>query len=228
MEYYRRRRFLAHEPRRLDALVNNAGCMNVPQSRTADGFETHLGVNHLGHFLLTCLLLDRLRASPAGARVVVVASEAHRYTTIRRDDLMRTQGYNCWTAYCQSKLANVLFARQLARVVQGTRVAVFSVHPGVVASDLNRHSPWLRALAVPGRWSMGYKTCRSGAQTQLRCACDPALAAAEYSGRYFSDCVPRVESAAARDDETAEWLWRASERLVGLEPMNLREESTKL
>lgn len=216
-------RFLRDE-QRLDVLINNAGVMNVPQSQTVDGFEQHLGVNHLGHFLLTNLLLDRLRAS-APSRIVVVASEAHRYTTIRRNDLMRTRNYNCWTAYCQSKLANILFARQLARVLQGSGVTVNSLHPGVVVSDLMRHSPWLQWLTWPVQF-MFYKTTVSGAQTQLRCAIDPDLQT--MSGRYFSDCVVRGESSAAQDDETAEWLWRQSEQLVGLGKLNLREETTKL
>lgn len=199
--------------------------MNVAQSTTADGFETHFGVNHLGHFLLTGLLLDRLRAS-APSRIVIVSSEAHRFGQIRRPDLMRQRdGYSGWSAYSQSKLANVLFGRQLARMLQGSGVTANSVHPGVVATELLRHSRWLRWLTAPVRWFV-YKTCRSGAQTQLACACDPALQ--RISGRYFSDCAVRTESAAAQDDETAEWLWRASEQLVGMGPVNLREESTKL
>lgn len=203
--------------------MNNAGVMNVPKSKTADGFEMHMGVNHLGHFLLTNLLLPRLRQS-APSRIVVVSSEAHRYTDIRRSDLMRSRGYNSWTAYCQSKLANILFARQLARILQGTGVTVNSLHPGAVTTELMRHSPVLSIVTWPVRFF--FKTVESGAQTQIACAVDPALSG--VSGKYFSDCKVRTETRAAQDDETAEWLWRASEKLVGLGSMNLREEMTKL
>ena len=128
---------LDSEPR-LDILVNNAGVMACPYAKTADGFEMQFGVNHLGHFLLTNLLLDRLKEAPA-ARIVNVSSSAHRRGKINFDDLNSTQSYQQWLAYGQSKLANILFTRSLAKRLEGTNVIANSLHPGVIRTELGRH-----------------------------------------------------------------------------------------
>jgi retinol dehydrogenase 12 len=114
---------------KLDILVNNAGVMACPRSLTEDGFEMQIGVNHLGHFLLTNLLLDLLKAG-APSRVVVVSSEAHRMYDINKDDLMSEHSYSRFRAYSQSKLANILFTRELAKRLSGTGITVNCCHPG--------------------------------------------------------------------------------------------------
>ena len=129
---------LEEEPT-IDILVNNAGVMACPYSKTEDGFEMQFGVNHLGHFLLTNLLLDRLKESPA-ARIVNVSSTAHRRVdAINFDDLNSEKSYNRMAAYGQSKLANILFTRSLAKRLVGTSVIANCLHPGVIRTELGRH-----------------------------------------------------------------------------------------
>lgn len=115
--------------KKLNILINNAGIMACPKSYTEDGFEMQIGVNHLGHFLLTNLLLDLLTAS-APSRIIVVSSSAHKFSDINRDDLMSEKSYNKIKVYGQSKLANILFALELGRRLEGTNVTVNSCHPG--------------------------------------------------------------------------------------------------
>ena len=123
---------------RVDILVNNAGIMACPYMKTADGFEMQFGVNHLGHFLLTNLLLDRLKEAPA-ARIVNVSSSAHKRGKINFEDLNSTKKYTPFGAYSQSKLANVLFTRSLAKRLEGSNVIVNALHPGVIRTELGRH-----------------------------------------------------------------------------------------
>ncbi|XP_062037342.1 retinol dehydrogenase 12 [Lepus europaeus] len=203
--------FLAEE-KQLHILINNAGVMLCPQSKTADGFETHLGVNHLGHFLLTHLLLERLKES-APARVVNLASVAHYVGKIRFHDLQGEKYYCSVSAYCQSKLANVLFTRELAKRLQGTRVTTYAVHPGIVSSELVRHSFLLCLL-----WrlfSVFVKSAREGAQTSLHCALAEGLE--PLSGKYFSDCKRTWVSPRARNNKTAQRLWNVSCELLGIQ-----------
>ncbi|NXB96334.1 RDH12 dehydrogenase, partial [Vidua chalybeata] len=177
-------RFLAEE-KELHILINNAGVMLCPYSKTADGFEMHLGVNHLGHFLLTFLLLERLKQS-APARIVNVSSLAHHGGRIRFHDLHGEKSYNRGLAYCHSKLANVLFTRELARRLQGKfqRQAGFTanaLHPGSVSSELVRHSfvmTWLWKI-----FSFFLKTPCEGAQTSIYCAVAEELES--VTGQYF-------------------------------------------
>lgn len=119
-------------------LINNAGVMRCPQSTTKDGIETQLGVNHMGHFLLTNLLVDVLKQS-APSRIVVLSSIAHTRGTINQTDLNLSQAYDEAAAYNQSKLANVLFSRELAKRLAGSGVTVNAVHPGIVDTELMRH-----------------------------------------------------------------------------------------
>ncbi|XP_078671605.1 retinol dehydrogenase 13-like isoform X1 [Branchiostoma floridae x Branchiostoma belcheri] len=213
------------EPR-LDVLINNAGVMGCPRWETEDGFEMQLGVNHLGHFLLTNLLLDKLKQS-APSRVVTVSSLAHAFTNgMDFDDINYQKDYNPEESYRRSKLANVLFSRELARRLEGTGVTSNSLHPGVIYTELVRHREGRIRGAVGEQLSKvaskimsGFvgvfgKTLEEGAQTTICCA-----VAEEWentTGLYFSDCVPKETSAAGKDDEAAARLWDVSERMVGL------------
>ncbi|NXM95423.1 RDH12 dehydrogenase, partial [Sylvia borin] len=208
--------FLAEE-KKLHVLINNAGVMLCPYSKTADGFEMHLGVNHLGHFLLTFLLLECLKQS-APARIVNVSSLAHHGGRIRFHDLHGEKSYNRGLAYCHSKLANVLFTRELARRLQGKfqRQLGFTanaLHPGSVSSELVRHSfvmTWLWKI-----FSFFLKTPCEGAQTSIYCAVAEELDS--VTGQYFSDCQPAYVSPRGRDDETAKKLWSVSCELLGIQ-----------
>ncbi|XP_014089678.2 retinol dehydrogenase 12 [Bactrocera oleae] len=206
-------RFLADE-QRLDILVNNAGIMATPRKLTADGFEQQLGVNHLGHFLLTNLLLERLKAT-APSRIVVVSSAMYIFGRIKRNDLNSERHYSSFFgAYAQSKLANVLFTCKLAELLQDTGVTVNCCHPGVVRTELVRH------IKFPGFGLLHYlvqflwKSPEDGAQTQLRLALDPALE--QCSGDYYSDSMRWPLLPWSKNKDTADWLWTESEKLVGL------------
>ncbi|NXR29933.1 RDH12 dehydrogenase, partial [Zosterops hypoxanthus] len=208
--------FLAEE-KKLHVLINNAGVMLCPYSKTADGFEMHLGVNHLGHFLLTFLLLECLKQS-APSRIVNVSSLAHHGGRIRFHDLQGEKSYNRGLAYCHSKLANVLFTRELARRLQGKfpRQVGFTanaLHPGSVSSELVRHSfvmSWLWKI-----FSFFLKSPCEGAQTSIYCAVAEELES--VTGQYFSDCQPAYVSPRGRDDETAKKLWSVSCELLGIQ-----------
>lgn len=204
--------FLArHE--RLHVLVNNAGIHTAQRTTTPQGHETTFATNHLGHFLLTRLLLDRMKAS-APARIVNVASEAHRFGTMDFDDLMGERRWSGILAYNRSKLANVMFTYALARRLEGTRVTANAVHPGSVRTRWARREDsgafrFVVALASPFLLSP-----EKGARTSLRVATDPALES--VSGRYFVREKPATSSVLSRDVDAQERLWRDSERLVGL------------
>ncbi len=188
----------------LHLLVNNAGLAGV-RGMTASGFELAFGVNHMGHFLLTQLLCERLVES-APARVVTVASRAHtRVGTIDWDAVRRpTASPFGIREYCLSKLANVLFSAELGRRLQGAAVSTYSLHPGVIASDFWRMLPKpIRALD-----RMLMTSPKSGARTTLYCA---QSAPAEESGRYYSDCRLKAPSTAGRSAALAAELWRRSE-----------------
>jgi len=211
-------RFKAEESR-LDLLINNAGIMACPRSLTADGYEQQFGVNHLGHFLLTNLLLDLLKQS-SPSRIVVVSSVAHIFGRINRDDLMSERKYSkFFGAYSQSKLSNILFTKKLSTLLKDSGVTVNCCHPGLVRTELNRHFSgpnWTRnTLKVLSLYL--FKTPRAGAQTSLRLALDPSLEGS--TGGYYSDCMRFPVVPWASDMDTANWLWTESEKLVGLPPI---------
>lgn len=204
------------EQKRLDILVNNAGVMRCPRSLTKEGIELQLGVNHMGHFLLTNLLLDQLKLS-APSRIVVLSSLAHTRGKINVQDLNGEKCYDPATAYEQSKLANVLFTRELAKRLDGTGVTVNAVHPGVVDTELMRHmglfNSWFSGFLIkPFVWPF-LKSPISGAQTSLYAALDPELE--KVSGQYFSDCAAKDVAEQAKDDRLAKWLWSVSEKWTG-------------
>lgn len=213
---------------RIDVLVNNAGVMCCPEGRTADGFETQFGVNHLGHFALTAGLAPLLLAAP-GPRVVTVSSGGHRIADADLDDPnFETAPYDPWIAYGRSKSANAHFAAELARRFDGGLLS-FSVHPGAIATRLGRHlTPELieamRQRAGRGRGGGGglrFKSVEAGAATQVWAATAPEAAA--HNGRYLADCGPAAPGPGEADHEpwidnpdTARRLWELSERLTGL------------
>lgn len=193
-------------------LINNAGVMAMPYAKTVDGLEMQIGTNHFGHFLLTYLLLDYLKASTP-ARVITVSSHAHKFGRIKRDDINSEKSYSKWGAYGQSKLANILFSRELSKRLAGTGVVSNSLHPGAVTTELSRHMGIERYILSVFR-PFFIKTPKSGAQTTLAVALDPELES--VSGMYFSDCKTYEETRAARDDDTAAWLWQKSEEITGV------------
>ncbi|XP_051500419.1 retinol dehydrogenase 12 [Myxocyprinus asiaticus] len=201
---------------RLDILINNAGIMMCPKWQTEDGFEMQLGTNHLGHFLLTNLLLDLLKKS-APSRVVNVSSLAHETGKIHFDDINLDKNYDPYTSYLQSKLANVLFNHELAVRLQGTGVTTYALHPGVIRTELGRHllpslPLWKRLLFIPFIFLI--KTPWQGAQTTIYCAVDESLQ--NSSGLYYSDCAPKEAAPQGRDDAAARRLWDLSASMVGL------------
>jgi len=199
---------------RLDVLVNNAGGILSNRTETAQGFETTFGVNHLGHFLLTQLLLDRLKAS-APARVVTVSSLGHRFAYSGLDfaDLQSERHYWAMDAYAKSKLANILFTRELARRLVGTGVTANCLHPGVVRSGFGSHddtSGVERLSMLLG--SPFFVSAARGARTTVYLASAPEVA--DRTGGYYVRCREHRPSRAARDPEAARRLWEVSEQLV--------------
>ncbi|XP_032359678.1 retinol dehydrogenase 12, like isoform X1 [Etheostoma spectabile] len=198
---------------RLNILINNAGVMVCPFGKTADGFEMQIGVNHFGHFLLTYLLLDLIKKS-APARIVTVSSMAHSWGSINLEDINSEKSYDKRAAYAQSKLANILFTRSLAKKLEGTGVMTYSLHPGVVQTDLWRHLSGPQQIVMK-MVSPFTKNSSQGAQTSIYCAVEPSLAT--ESGGYYSDCAPANCSAAGKDDDVAQKLWDLSCRMLSIE-----------
>lgn len=198
----------------IDVLVNNAGAIFGERGLTAEGLEQTFATNHIAYFLLTRLLLPNLKAAPR-ARVVTVASEAHRGAGgVAWDDLKRERGYRGLPVYCESKLMNILFAAELARRLQGTRVTSNAVHPGTVASNFGLDSGGF-FIKLFYRWFRAFLTDETkGARTTVHVATAPELA--EVTGAYFSSCKLRTPSRAARDVEAARRLWTLTSELVGL------------
>ncbi|XP_060076473.1 retinol dehydrogenase 12-like [Ylistrum balloti] len=199
---------------RIDILINNAGVMMCPKWNSEDGYEMQFAVNHLGHFLLTNLLLDRIKKS-SPSRIVNVSSTAHYRGKINFDDINSEKDYSPMAAYAQSKLANVLFTKELSERLQGTGVTTNTLHPGVINTELVRHienriSPMLFLLFRP--LSIFLKTPVQGAQTTLHCALDERLD--DISGKYFSDCEEKQPSQEALNMEDAKRLWQVSEEMV--------------
>ncbi|KAJ8276608.1 hypothetical protein COCON_G00083600 [Conger conger] len=209
--------FLKTEPR-LDLLINNAGIFL--QGRTEDGFGMIFGVNHLGHFLLTLLLLERLKES-GSSRVVNVSSRAHLFGAIdfnflstHKDLGVGDTGFQTFLLYSHSKLCNVLFTHELAKRLQGTSVTCYSLHPGPVRTEIARYtSIWWRLFITPIYW-LFFVDPVSGAQTTLHCALQEGIE--PLSGGYFSDCAVVDLLPKAKDDAVARKLWEVSERLSGL------------
>jgi NAD(P)-dependent dehydrogenase (short-subunit alcohol dehydrogenase family) len=209
---------------RLDVLINNAGVMEPPYALTQDGFEMTMGVNYMGHFLLTNLLLDRLTARPS--RVVVLTSSIMDSERIHLEHIaspIPEDEYHGPKAYAQSKLANVLFTRELGRRLRSTEVSTYAVHPGIIITDIVRFWP-LQQTAL-GRRLLYYATWwftkddTSGVQTVVCCAVDEVLA--EETGQYYSDCAPSIPPDSALHEADAEALWKLTMDLVKLDPEDI-------
>ncbi|XP_056643099.1 retinol dehydrogenase 12-like [Diorhabda sublineata] len=207
----------------INILINNAGIMMSPYNKTKDGFELHFATNYLGHFLLTILLLPKIcRCAPA--RIINVSSVLHwifggiDYSDVHFDK----RKYLALHAYQQSKLANILFTKELAKRLSEnniTGVNVYCLHPGIIRTELSRH---LNSIFPGLTWiydSFGaifFKNSLQGAQTQIYCAVSDECA--HETGLYYSECRPTCCSSSARDSESAEKLWHISLKSVGFDP----------
>ncbi|WP_254527778.1 oxidoreductase [Natrinema gelatinilyticum] len=213
----------------IDVLINNAGVMAIPRSETEDGFETQFGVNHLGHFALTGLLLDTLSIDEEpDSRIVTVSSGVHERGEINFDDLQHEQSYDKWDAYAQSKLANVLFAYELERrlLTADANAKSIAVHPGYADTQLQFRGPEQRGsrLRKTGMWIMNTVLAQSagkGALPTLYAATDPdAEGGAYYGPGGFQNMrgTPERQASSDRsyDEETARRLWAVSSELTGV------------
>jgi NAD(P)-dependent dehydrogenase (short-subunit alcohol dehydrogenase family) len=197
---------------RLDVLLNNAGALFTKRLLSADGLEMTLALNHLGYFLLTHLLLDTLKAS-APARIVNVASNAHHQGQINFADLQGEHRYGGWRAYCQSKLANILFTYELARRLHGTDVTANAVHPGFVATGFGHNNQGVLARLI----RLAQLTALSpeqGAETLIYLASSSEVAG--VTGKYFVKKRPVQSSRASYNQAVAQRLWHISAQLTGL------------
>ncbi len=204
--------FLEHY-QQLDVLINNAGVVSLKRETTSDGFESMMGVNHLGHFLLTNLLLDPLKSATEG-RIVVVSSGAYKAGRIQFNDPHLSSRFSVWKGYAQSKLANILFTKEMADRVKGTNVTANCLHPGAVGTNLgiNRKTGFgktIHAILRPF-----FLTPAEGAETAVYLATSPEVK--QNSGEYFYKKKTASLPAKAQSKEMAEKLWVWSEQQVGL------------
>ncbi|CAF0849538.1 unnamed protein product [Adineta ricciae] len=206
---------------KLDVLINNAGVM-MASGKSVDGYEIHFAVNHLGHFLLTNLLLDLMKKAPS-ARIINVSSINHAFwgLQINWDDINFTKPYWRMNAYSHSKLANVLFTNELARRLQDTNITANSLHPGVVRTEVTRsilgnYQSILDGiiLLITPIWYCLTKTPEQGAQTSIYLATDRQLD--HVTGKYFSECKECPSSKTSQDRQSAERLWKLSEEMTNL------------
>jgi NAD(P)-dependent dehydrogenase (short-subunit alcohol dehydrogenase family) len=202
------------EGSKLDGIIANAGVMAVPTLELVHGYERQFFTNHIGHFLLVTGLVPQLAER---ARVVIVSSGAHTMAPkagIEFDNLAGQRSYAPWTAYGQSKLANLLFAKQLAKRLkaQGSAVTANAIHPGVIMSGLQRNMPAIQRFGMAIAAPIGFKTIAEGAATQVYVATRPELAG--VSGEYFADCNIARPTAQGGDAGLAERLWAESEQIA--------------
>ena len=196
--------------KKLDVLLNNAGAIFFNRKVSVDGYEMSLALNHLNYFLLTDLLLDMLKAGPAG-RIVNVSSRAHYRGHVNFDDLQSQHGYNGMRVYSMSKLMNVLFTYELARRVQGTNVTANCLHPGFVASNFAGNNGWLVRFGM--QFMSGRISVEEGAKCSIYLASSPEVQG--LSGKYFNyDLKERRSSEESYDEAEAKRLWDVSEQLV--------------
>jgi len=221
LDSVRRAAELAAQEPRIDVLINNAGVMIPPLMRTKQGFELQFGVNHLGTFALTSLLLPKLAQTP-GARVVVTASIAHRRGKIDWDDLNAEQRYDRYARYAQSKLANALYFFELDRRLRaaGSPVTVVGCHPGVAATELGRHASGVRVLMSLAKFFLN--TAAEGAWPALQAATGAVTPGGYYGSLGFREMRgksgPASRTAQAQDPALARRLWEVSVAMTGIDP----------
>lgn len=199
---------------KLDILVNNAGFISLDRQETREGVERQFGINHLGHFLLTTELMELMGE---GSRIVVVASGAHKAGKIHFDDINLTRGYNVVKAYGQSKLANVLFTRELARRLKDRGITVNCCHPGAVATNMGVNRETGFGKTITGLLRPFFQTPAEGARTAVFLATDESVK--EITGEYFYKCKIAKSSKRSHDMEAAARLWELSERMVGIKDL---------
>lgn len=197
---------------RLDVLFNNAGAAFATRKVTVDGFERTFALNHLSYFLLTTLLLDRLKAS-SPARIINTASAAHFGAKPHFDDLQHEHGYSQFGVYSETKFYNVLFTYELARRLAGTDITANCLHPGFVASGFGKNDAWYMKLAM-SIVRPAQITAAKGAETSIYLASSPDVD--NVTGKYFDKCKAVESSKASYDEAAARRLWEISEQLTGL------------
>ncbi|KTD85323.1 SDR family oxidoreductase [Paenibacillus etheri] len=197
----------------LDILINNAGVVTIKRQLTKDGFEMDLGVNHLGHFLLTNLLLEPLEAAEQG-RIVVVASGAYKIGALHYEDPTLERRFNPAKAYARSKLANILFTKELAARLQGTRVTVNCVHPGAVGTNIGVNRETGFGKSILKLLSYFFLTPEQGADTAIYLATEPDLQ--EVTGQYYYRRKNQELTPRAQNKQEAKRLWQWSQEQVGL------------
>jgi len=216
-------RQIGREEKKVDILINNAGMFASKRTLTEDGQEAVFQVNHLGHFLLTNLLLDKLKAAKA-ARIINVSSVGH-WAVLRFpfDDptFAKSWFYNGMSVYAITKLANILFTLELSKRLKGTNIQAFSLHPGGVNTDLGRNAKAVLPEFVSSMFGkialVMTLSAEVGARTSLYCATEPSLSDPQYSGKYFDNCQVGLSSPYAKNEEMAKQLWELSTKLVKMD-----------
>ncbi|HVZ68818.1 MAG TPA: SDR family oxidoreductase [Rhizomicrobium sp.] len=201
---------LAAEPQ-IDVLMNNAGALFNRREVTEDGLEKTFATNHMSYFVVTNMLLAKLKP---GARIVSTASDAHKGAKLNFDDLQSEKGYSGFAVYGKSKLCNILFNRELARRIQGTGVTANCLHPGFVATRFGDQSGGIVSVAVRVAKPLGAISPERGAQTMIYLASSPDVA--NVSGKYFYKCEIATPASEAQDDAAARRLWEESVKLSGV------------
>ncbi len=203
---------LAAEPR-IDVLINNAGALFNRRGETDDGLEMTFALNHMNYFVVTNLLLARLKGTP-GARIVSVASNAHRGATLDFADLQSKRSFTGFPVYSKSKLCNILFTRELARRLKGSGVTANCLHPGFVATRFGDQSGGIMRAVIAIAKPLGAISPEEGAKTIIYLASSPDVTS--ISGEYFYQCKVTAPTKEAQNDETARRLWDVSAKLAGV------------
>lgn len=201
---------LAREPQ-IDVLINNAGALFNKRQETADGLEMTFALNHMAYFVITNLLLGKLKS---GARIISVASNAHRGARLDFADLQSLKGYAGFPVYAKSKLCNILFNRELARRTAGSHVTANALHPGFVATRFGDNSGGLMRTVLKVAKPIGAISPEEGARTIIYLASSPDVA--DVTGEYFYECKNANPTAEARNDDDAQKLWEISESIAGI------------